>query len=98
LRHREQFLLESAALLLPLVGAVYRPTKDIDFLGLEEPDSNRMLQVFRELCALPVEPDELRFIQDTIRLEIIRKNHSYPNDIVKPQASLSTRHRCKKSS
>jgi len=34
-RHRDQFVLKGATLLLPLVGAVYRPTSDVDLLNLD---------------------------------------------------------------
>ena len=88
-RYRDQFVLKGATLLLPLVGAVYRPTRDLDLLNLGSPDSDRVMRVFRELCELSVEPDGLSFDSDTIRLETIRENQPYPNHRVKFEASLA---------
>ena len=57
--------------------AVHRATRDVDLLGFGEPTVERMQAVFRELCAVDVEPDGLRFLERSVRAEPIRDGQAY---------------------
>jgi predicted nucleotidyltransferase component of viral defense system len=76
-RYRDQFLLKGAMLFLVWTGHLYRPTRDLDLLGRGENEVARMEDVFRTVCAVPVEDDGLRFLGETIRGERIREEDEY---------------------
>ena len=49
-----------------------RPTKDIDLLGLEASDAEKVIEVFQAICLQPVEPDGLEFDPSTVACTPIR--------------------------
>lgn len=73
----DQFVLKGALLFAVWTGKVYRPTRDLDLLGLGEATTERLVLVFRSLCELAVEDDGLRFDADTVSCETIRDDQEY---------------------
>lgn len=57
--HGATFVLKGAALFLLWGGQAHRPTRDVDLLGTGEPSTNRLEQVFRDVCRQTVVEDGL---------------------------------------
>ncbi len=75
--HSRYFLLKGANLFTLWGGGPYRPTRDLDLLGIGDSSVERLEQVFRDICMAQVEPDGLRFAPDTIKAEEIREDLEY---------------------
>jgi hypothetical protein len=54
-RHADRFVLKGAMLLTTWFDDPTRPTRDIDLLGFGDPDSQAMLQTFREIMQVEAE-------------------------------------------
>jgi predicted nucleotidyltransferase component of viral defense system len=87
--HREALVLKGALLLQLWTSDVYRPTRDLDLLGLGEGSVERYRKVFAELCSQKVEDDGLSFLADTIRVERIRDEEEYEGVRVLLEARLA---------
>ena len=72
-----EFILKGAMLFMAWTGRSYRPTIDMDLLGYGEDSSERLAEVFRNICAITVEPDGLEFIADSVKTTPIRKEQEY---------------------
>ena len=75
--HRDQFVLKGATLFELWHDIPHRATRDVDLLGFGEPDADRLEAVFRELCTAAVEPDGLRFLEESVHVERIRDAQEY---------------------
>jgi hypothetical protein len=75
--HGERFVLKGALLLLAWLGEALRPTRDADLLGSGDMSDRALGEIFRSVCATPVQPDGLRFLPDSIRLAQIRDDDRY---------------------
>lgn len=76
-KYAHAFILKGA-LLLRIVGIhEVRPTKDIDFLGLESYDIETLKNVIRDCCEIDVEDDGLDFRSETINGVEIRSDQAY---------------------
>lgn len=62
--YAEQFVLKGALLLLAWLGETLRPTRDADLLGFGDLSDGSLERIFRELCAIEVEPDAVTFLAD----------------------------------
>lgn len=62
--HAANFVLKGAMMFLVWTGAQYRATKDMDLLALKSASVERLRDIFRELCELPVAQDGLAFEPD----------------------------------
>ena len=88
--HRDKFI-RKGAMLFTLWGVEdYRATRDADFLVRGDPDLSRLESIFRELCAVKVEPDGLVFRPDTVRAEAIREQNDYGGVRVLLRANLDS--------
>ena len=87
--HREALVLKGALLLQLWTSDVYRPTRDLDLLGLGEGSVERYRKVFAELCSQKVEDDGLSFLADRIRVERIRDEEEYEGVRVLLEARLA---------
>jgi predicted nucleotidyltransferase component of viral defense system len=85
--HRDAFVLKGALLLQLWTAEIYRPTRDLDLLGLGPSDIN-FRKVFSEVCSQNVEDDGLTFLTDTIRAERIRDEEAYEGVRVRVEARL----------
>jgi hypothetical protein len=75
--HGQRFLLKEALLFSLWTGRTHRPTRDLDLLGYGDSGARSLAAVFRDLCALEVEPDGLEFRGDTVAVEPIREDQEY---------------------
>jgi hypothetical protein len=74
--HRDSFVLKGALLLQIWTAETYRPTRDLDLLGLGLSNSSHR-KVFSEVCSQSVKDDGLTFLPDTIRVEKIGNDEAY---------------------
>lgn len=75
--YRERFILKGALLFAYWTGAPHRPTRDMDLLSYGEPDIALLEKMFRELCAVQVQPDGLVFQPDSVNGERIKDEEKY---------------------
>ena len=74
---QERFVLKGALLFAYWTGAPHRPTRDLDLLGYGAPDIAVLEKVFRDLCAVEVQPDGLVFQPDSVNGERIKDEEKY---------------------
>lgn len=86
--YAERFVLKGALLLLVWLGDTLRPTRDADLLGFGEFSDDELLQIFREVCSVQVEPDAVTFLADSIRVAPIREEDAYGGQRVTLQARI----------
>ena len=86
--HRDQFVLKGATLFELWYDTVHRATRDVDLLGFGEPGEERIQDVFRELCKVEVEPDGLRFLDESVQAKRIRDAQEYGGVRVRLAADL----------
>jgi hypothetical protein len=89
-QYSANFVLKGAMLFLVWTGAQYRATKDLDLLALQSASVERLREVFRELCQLPVAPDGLVFEADNVQAEDIQEDSLYHGVRVTLLARLGT--------
>ena len=75
--YQERFILKGALLFAYWTGAPHRPTRDMDLLGYGDPDIAVLEKVFRDLCAVEVQPDGLVFQPDSVNGERIKNEEKY---------------------
>src|SRR4051794_3611725 len=51
-KHRDRFVLKGAMLMTTWFDDPHRPTRDLDLLGVGDPDPVAMIGIFREICAV----------------------------------------------
>lgn len=76
-RHRRRFILKGAALFALWGGAVYRPTRDLDFTSYGNSGEKDVLDAIREICTSPCDGEEIIFAPDTLKAEEIREETEY---------------------
>jgi hypothetical protein len=75
--YQERFILKGALLFAYWTGAPHRPTRDMDLLGYGDPDIKVLEEVFRNLCAVKVQPDGLVFQPNSVKGERIKDEEKY---------------------
>ena len=88
--HADQYLLKGALLFQLWTGQPHRATLDLDLLGQGDDDVARFENVFREVCATPVEDDGLVFLPDQVHGEEIREDQRYAGVRIHGLAKLGT--------
>jgi predicted nucleotidyltransferase component of viral defense system len=86
--YAEKFVLKGALLLLVWLDETIRPTRDADLLGFGDFSDDALLRIFREICAVDVEPDAMRYASETARIESIRPEDAYGGRRVTLQGEL----------
>jgi hypothetical protein len=77
-KHAEEFVLKGAMLFhLGPDPLPHRPTRDVDLLGKGSPEPARLVEVFREVCAVKVVDDGLVFDEKSVRGARIREEQEY---------------------
>ncbi len=76
-RHAERFVLKGALLLMAWLGETLRPTSDADLLGFGDLSDDELVGIFRNVCAVEVEPDAVTFLPGSVRVEPIRVEDAY---------------------
>jgi predicted nucleotidyltransferase component of viral defense system len=71
------FILKGAMLFMAWTGQSHRPTVDMDFLGRGENSSERLAEVFRNVCAFEVKTDGLEFDVNSVKAAPIREEGKY---------------------
>lgn len=86
--HADRFVLKGALLVLVWLGETLRPTRDADLLGFGELSDDALGTIFREICAVEVEPDAATFLPDSVRAAPIREEDAYGGRRVTLQARV----------
>lgn len=68
----ERFILKGALLLRLWTEQEFRPTRDVDFLGLGSEDHEAIRSAFEEICIVDCPEDGLEFDHTMMRVESIR--------------------------
>jgi predicted nucleotidyltransferase component of viral defense system len=71
--YAREFVVKGAMLLRIWTVEQYRPTKDLDLLGILERSSEELSEIFKDVCTVTVEEDGLVFLGETIRVCEIRE-------------------------
>ena len=74
--YRDKFVLKGAMLYVVWKGDAYRATRDLDLFGDISADPVKLVEIFREICAIS-SSDSLSFPPDAIRAEAIRETADY---------------------
>jgi len=88
--HCDRFVLKGATLFTIWAGIPHRATRDLDLLGFGDNTPEQLTQVFRELCAVPVDDDGLRFDGANVRAAPIREDNMYGGIRIELLAILGT--------
>ena len=75
--HGDTFVLKGAVLFIAWTGQLYRPTKDIDFLGYGIDSIERITSVFQQVCLVEIPPDGVVFDAESVQVEDIRDQELY---------------------
>ena len=86
-RHRERFVLKGAMLLTTWFDDPLRPTRDLDLLGMGDPNPDSILEVFREFCAIDAS-DAVTFDVASFAVDRIRDEAEYGGLRVKGNATI----------
>ena len=76
-KYRDIFILKGALLFELWTKERYRPTRDADFLAKGDNSPDRFVRIFREIAAIEVEEDGLRFDPKTVKAERIKEDADY---------------------
>ena len=87
-KHEGDFILKGAMLFMVWTGKMYRPTVDIDLLCHGDNSIEQILEVFRTVCGVDIEPDGIVFSADTIAITPIREEQVYQGQRVTLTAFL----------
>lgn len=88
--YANKFVLKGGFLLLAYNIHQARPTRDIDFLGINLSQDQELLEsIIAEIASIE-QPDGVSFIVDSIRSEIIKEDADYPGIRVKMVAKIGT--------
>jgi len=75
--YREQFVLKGAMLFAVRIAEQYRPTRDLDLLGMGEATEAAIDTAVREIAATKVYDDGLVFDVETLEVHPIREDNRY---------------------
>jgi len=87
-QYHGQFLLKGAMLFAVWGGETHRPTRDVDLQGFGTSELAQVVEIFQDICQVPVEPDGLDFFPDTMRAIEIREDQEYQGVRVSFEARL----------
>jgi len=86
----KDFVLKGAILFQIWSGESHRPTRDVDLLGYGAPSTDRFANIFKNLCALEVENDGIRFNADSIQIQTMKEEEKYQGIRIKLNAYLES--------
>jgi hypothetical protein len=75
-KHRERFVLKGAMLMAAWFDDPFRPTRDLDLLGLGDSDPQAVLAIFREICRIEIN-DGVVFDVTDLQIDLIREELEY---------------------
>ena len=73
----DRFILKGASLFLVWKGQNYRVTRDADFLGFGNPDTEQLADLFRDICNVKFRDDGMIYLSDTLKIAEIREDQEY---------------------
>lgn len=76
-RHAQSFVLKGATLFALWSGKPHRATRDLDLLGFGDPRDTRIHDVLKDILALEVPDDGIRFDLDSLTVGAIREAQEY---------------------
>jgi predicted nucleotidyltransferase component of viral defense system len=86
-KHRDRFVLKGAMLITKWFEDPMRPTRDLDLLGFGDDDPNEMVNIFKEICAVPFN-DGVVFDVDSLTIDRIREEPEYGAMRIKTDATV----------
>jgi hypothetical protein len=86
-KQRNRFILKGAFLMTTWLDDPYRPTRDLDFLGVGDSEPEAIIQAFREVCAISLD-DAVAFDIPGLTVERIRDEQEYGGLRVKTTATV----------
>ena len=86
-KHRDRFILKGAILMTTWLDDPHRPTRDLDLLGLGDPDPEAMIEVFHEVCAIAAD-DAVLFDTEALTVDRIRHEQEYGGLRLKTSATV----------
>jgi predicted nucleotidyltransferase component of viral defense system len=87
--YADRFVLKGAMLFSLWADVPYRATRDVDFLGYGDSATERLMEIFRAICGVEVEPDGVAFLAETVRAEQARENDEYQGVRVTLEARIA---------
>ncbi len=75
-KYRERFVLKGAMLMTTWFDQPFRPTRDLDFLGIGDSEPDKVLATFHEICGVATD-DGVTFDLDALEIEQIRDEADY---------------------
>jgi Nucleotidyl transferase AbiEii toxin, Type IV TA system len=84
--HRERFILKGAMLLMTWFDDPLRATRDLDLLGMGDPDPVKLLGIFRQICAVDAS-DGVLFDVSSFGMDRIRNDNEYGGLRIKGNAN-----------
>ena len=87
--YRDQFILKGAMLFGLWAQAPQRPTRDLDLLARGTNATDRLEDIFGELCQVAVQEDGLEFDPETVRAERIAEEQEYQGVRIRLEAFLA---------
>ncbi|MGZ9719075.1 nucleotidyl transferase AbiEii/AbiGii toxin family protein [Rhizobium miluonense] len=87
--HRDRFILKGAMLFVTWVANPFRPTRDLDLLGLGDSDTEAIAETFRTICAQPVADDGVMFDVSGLIAAPIREGVEYGGVRVRTTATIA---------
>ena len=87
--YRDQFILKGAMLFRLWAQAPQRPTRDLDLSARGTSATDRLEEIFGEICRVSVEQDGLEFDPETVRTERIAEEQEYQGVRIRLAASLA---------
>jgi predicted nucleotidyltransferase component of viral defense system len=86
-KYCERFVLKGAMLMISWMADPYRPTRDLDLLGIGDSDPNTVVAVFREICAVKAD-DAVTFDISGLTIDRIRDEAEYGGLRIKTTANV----------
>ncbi len=86
--YRDRFILKGAMLFAIWLDDPYRPTRDVDFLGFGDNETEAVAEIFRKVCAVEVADDGVVFDVNKLRAESTREDTDYGGIRVQTQATV----------
>jgi predicted nucleotidyltransferase component of viral defense system len=86
-RHRDRFVLKGAMLITKWFADPLRPTQDLDLLGFGDADPDKMVTIFREICAVPFD-DAVVFDIEAVEIDRMREELEYGGLRIKTNATV----------
>jgi hypothetical protein len=88
--HASLFLLKGAMLFAAWTKVPHRATRDLDLLGQGPPELGRLVEIFRDIVAVTIEPDGVSFDATTVQAARIREDQPYQGVRVTMAATMAT--------